>query len=146
MITKPAMQPPKRRFRKWHLAAAASVIVVLALGIGRGLRSNNQEPANQNSVLAAEPLPTPAPVARSPRPARKTSQRPAATQTISNPAEAQTLTESGYRRLQQRDYEGARDDFSRALELDPNNSAAKRGLQLSQGGQAMDTISGILHR
>ena len=48
------------------------------------------------------------------------------------------------RHLQQRDYESAQDDFNQALELDPRNAAAKRGLQVSQGAQTVDTLSGVL--
>jgi serine/threonine protein kinase len=140
VAAKPAIA---RRIRKWHVVTAG-LAAVLLLGVSFGFRRSNEPVPAESSVLAAEPVQTPAPVARTSRPVRKAASRSGPI--VSNSAEAQTLTANGYRRLQQRDYDGAREDFSRALELDPSNAAAKRGLQLCQGGQAVDTLSGILHR
>ncbi len=139
--------PVKRRFRRWHIAAAACL--ALALG-GWGISSFlTQSPAPaDNAVQAAAPVrTTAAPAPRPARTVRKSAPRTAAPSPgVSNAARVQELTSAGYRRLEQRDYDGAREDFQQALALDPDNSSARRGLQLCEGAQTVDTISGILRR
>jgi len=139
--------PVKPRFRRWYIAAAACLALALGGWGISSLRSQDPAPAD-NAVQAAAPLSTTTtPAPRPVRTVHKNSTRPAApSPAVSNAARAQELTSAGYRRLEQRDYAGARENFEEALALDPNNASARRGLQLSQGAQTVDTISGILRR
>jgi len=59
---------------------------------------------------------------------------------------SQQLTASGYRRIKGRDFSGATQDFEEALRLDPNNTAAQKGLQTAQAGQTVKGITDIFHR
>jgi hypothetical protein len=59
---------------------------------------------------------------------------------------SQQLTASGYRRIKDRDFAGATQDFQDALRLDPNNTAAQKGLQTAQAGQTVKGITDIFHR
>jgi serine/threonine-protein kinase len=59
---------------------------------------------------------------------------------------SQQLTATGYRRIKDRDFGGATQDFQDALRLDPNNTAAQKGLQTAQAGQTVQGITGIFHR
>ena len=141
---------PKPRSRRWYALAAACV--ALALG-GWGIsafRGHASAQPDATTVQAAPaqtaPVSAPVPVARTTRTPRKPAPRPTAEPSVSNSERARELTTAGYNRLAQRDYQRAQDDFQQALQLDPGNASAKRGLELSQGGAAVDTISSILHR
>ena len=144
---------PKKGSRRWYAMAAACLALVLG---GWGISAlRGHSTAQADTTVQAEPVqtapapaPVSAPVARTTRTVRKpaATPRPTSEPTVSNSARARELTTAGYSRLAQRDYQRAQDDFQQALELDPNNASAKRGLQLCQGGAAVDTISGILHR
>ncbi len=136
----------KSRSRRWYAIAAASLALVLA---GWGVSAlRGHDTAKADTTVQSEPAQPAAPAVRQTtrtvarKPAARTTTEPA----VSNSARARELTTAGYNRLAQHDYDRAREDFEQALELDPNNASAKRGLQLSQGGQAVDTISGILRR
>ena len=59
---------------------------------------------------------------------------------------SQQLTASGYRRIKDRDFGNATQDFQDALRLDPSNTAAQKGLQTAQAGQTVQGITGIFHR
>jgi len=59
---------------------------------------------------------------------------------------SQALTASGYRRMKDRDFSGAAQDFQDALKLDPSNTAAQKGLQTAQAGSTVQGITGIFHR
>ena len=137
----------KSHARRWYAIAAACLALVLG---GWGISAfRGHDTAQADTTVQSEPVqaaPAPAPAARSTRSARKPTPKATSEPGVSNSARARELTTAGYSRLAQRDYDRARDDFQQALELDPNNASAKRGLELSQGGAAVDTISGILHR
>ena len=141
------------RAGRWLAIAAACVVVALGgwgVSVLRG-RNTAQAHTTVQSAPAApepepEPAPAPAPVARPTRTVRRPAARPTSEPAVSNNARARELTAAGYNRLAQRDYQRAADDFQQALQLDPNSTAAKRGLELAQGGATLDTVSGILHR
>jgi serine/threonine-protein kinase len=126
---------------------SAIAIAALLLVIGGFLVLRPHEtapPVVEVKLPAAVQLPSAAvrPVRSTPRTPRA---RPSSNATpVPDGVRSQELTALGYRHLQQRDYESARDEFTEALELDSKNAAAKRGLQLAQGAQTVDTISGIL--
>lgn len=62
------------------------------------------------------------------------------------PGEAQILVATGYRRLQQRDYEAAREAFEEALSIDPGNSAAKEGLRAAKTAETVEGVAGVFGR
>jgi tetratricopeptide (TPR) repeat protein len=148
IVAPPAPAVPKSHPRRWYAIVAACLALALGGWGIASLRGHDTAQADTTPVQAepAQSAPAPAPArttrtVRKPAPPRATSEP-----TVSNSARARELTTAGYNRLAQRDYQRAHDDFEQALELDPNNASAKRGLQLSQGGETVDTISGILHR
>ncbi len=144
----PAVTPASSsRSRRWYAIAATCLALVLGGWGISAFRGHNT--AQADTTVQAEPVqtaPAPVPAARNTRNVRKPAPRPTSEPSVTNSARARELTTAGYSRLAQHDYQRAQDDFQQALELDPTNSSAKRGLQLCQGGAAVDTISGILHR
>ncbi len=146
-VAHPVVPARRSHARRWYAIAATCLVLVLG---GWGIAAfRGHDTAQAGTTVQADPVPTapaPAPVARSTRNARKPAPRATPEPAVSNSARARELTTAGYNRLAERDYDRARDDFQQALELDPNNASARRGLQLAQGGAAVDTISGILHR
>ena len=61
-------------------------------------------------------------------------------------ARAQQLVATGYRYLQQRDYESARDAFEEALEIDPHSIAAQKGLNAAQTAESVEGVVGVFRR
>jgi serine/threonine protein kinase len=68
------------------------------------------------------------------------------TATANDRIRSQALTASGYRRMKNRDFSGATQDFQDALKLDPSNTAAQKGLQTAQAGSTVQGITDIFHR
>ena len=62
------------------------------------------------------------------------------------PGEAQILVATGYRRMQQHDFEAAREAFEEALSIDPRNSAAKQGLRAAKGAETVEGVAGVFGR
>jgi len=62
------------------------------------------------------------------------------------PGEAQILVATGYRRMQQHDFEAAREAFEEALSIDPRNSAAKQGLRAAKSAETVEGVAGVLGR
>ncbi len=138
--------------RKWILAAAGSAAAVVVLGAGVSFSQSDSR------VEASSAPPTaPAVVERtstgrsrsgssqrqappSPAPAKRSSVDPA------DHTRAQALVATGYRRLEKQDFPGAEAAFSEALELDPNNAAAQRGLQAARTAQTVKGIAGVFGR
>ena len=87
---------------------------------------------------------------RAPAQASSTKKREATVQQRETPLQehvrAQTLVAQGYRSLQQRDLEGAEDDFQQALEIEPNNVAAQKGLRAAKTAQTVQGVAGVLGR
>ena len=61
-------------------------------------------------------------------------------------AKAQQFVLDGHRRMAQRDYSGAASAYQRALELDPENTNAQRGLQAAQAAQTLQGVGSIFRR
>jgi serine/threonine protein kinase len=61
-------------------------------------------------------------------------------------AQAQILVATGYRRMQQHDYEAAQDAFEEALSIDPGNSAARQGLRAAKTAGTVEGVAGVLGR
>jgi len=59
-------------------------------------------------------------------------------------AQAQILVATGYRRMQQRDFEAARDAFEEALSIDPENSAARDGLHAAKTAETVEGVARVL--
>ena len=56
------------------------------------------------------------------------------------------MVATGYRRMQQHDFDAARDAFEEALALDPNNSAAQDGLRAAQTAETVEGVVGVFGR
>jgi len=138
----------KKKSKKLLWISLASAIAVLALAIWALLPAKQAE-VPQEKPITFEQKPTP------PEPAPETHRTPAPTHAEPSPRSiaaardrirGQALTASGYRRLRDRDFSGATQDFQDALKIDPNNTAALKGLQAAQTGSGLQGITGIFHR
>ncbi len=131
--------------RHWKISVAACVAFAMLLA-GYVAFRGSYTAATDDAVHAAAPVAvTSPPVQRKQQTARRVPTKATAA-AISDQARAQTLVATGYRRLEQRDFNGARDAFEQALQIDPGNASAQQGLKAAQGAQAVESISGILHR
>jgi hypothetical protein len=61
-------------------------------------------------------------------------------------ARVQQLVAAGYRQMQQREYQGARDSFEEALKIDPHSVAAQKGLKASQMAESVEGVAGVFRR
>jgi hypothetical protein len=59
---------------------------------------------------------------------------------------SQELTNEGYVRMQRGDYAGAEAAFSEALEIDPSNDSARKGLQAARTAQTVQGVARVLGR
>jgi serine/threonine protein kinase len=136
---------------KWALTAAGTIAG--ALGLWAGISFTQGEAVEAKFV----PSNTPAVVERtSSSNSRTSSNRRQPVSTSASPqrgavdadsrARAQMLTTVGYRRLEKQDFRGAEEAFSNALALDPENSAAQRGLQAARTGATVKGIAGVFGR
>jgi serine/threonine protein kinase len=145
--TAPAKSGNKKRGMTW--VALASGVAVLVVVIWAVLPAKKAD-APQEKPITFEDKSTPAdqppPETRRSTPSHpaEPSQRNAAA--TRDRIRAQALTASGYRRLRDRDFSGATQDFQDALKIDPNNTAALKGLQAAQTGSGLQGITGIFHR
>ncbi len=146
----------KRRFagwksRTWALTAAGTIAG--ALGLWAGISFSQGEAVEAKFV----PATSPAVVERTSTSNSRTSssrRQPVTTSTspkrsgvdADSRARTQTLVALGYRRMEKQDFRGAEEAFSQALELDPENSAAQRGLQAARTGQTVKGIAGVFGR
>ncbi|MGH9509751.1 MAG: protein kinase domain-containing protein [Terriglobales bacterium] len=145
-------RPGGWRSRKWALAAAGSVAAAMVLWVGI---SFSQSESSVEAKFA--PVSSPAVAERtSAGSSRSSSNRrqpvPVSTSSKSSgidagrQARAQALVAQGYRRMEKQDFRGAEEAFSQALELDPENTAAQRGLQAARTGQTVKGIAGVFGR
>ena len=130
--------------------ALASGVAVLAVAIWALMPAKKAE-IQQEKPITFEEKPTPADQATPETHRSAASSRPNEPSPRNIPAgrdriRAQALTASGYRRLRDRDFSGATQDFQDALKIDPNNTAALKGLQAAQTGAGLQGITGIFHR
>jgi hypothetical protein len=70
----------------------------------------------------------------------------AATDSVVGQVRVQQLVATGYRRMQQRDYQSAQDAFEEALDADPGNSAAEKGLKAARLAESVEGFSGVFQR
>jgi cytochrome c-type biogenesis protein CcmH/NrfG len=56
---------------------------------------------------------------------------------------AQELVATGYRYMKERNFDDAQDAFEQALELDPDNAAAQKGLRVAKTAQTMKAVTGV---
>lgn len=139
------------RWRKWALATAGSAAALAVLWAGFFLSQSD------SSVEAKfVPASSPAIVERtSTGNSRSSSSRrqpatssPAPRRSVDpgGQARAQVFVAQGYRRMEKQDFRGAEEAFTQALELDPENAAAQRGLQAARTGQTVKGIAGVFGR
>ncbi|MGH9555432.1 MAG: protein kinase domain-containing protein [Terriglobales bacterium] len=144
-------RPGGWRSRKWAFAAAGSVAAAVVLWAGVSFTQSD-------SSVEAKYAPASAPAAvertntgssRASSNRRQPSVPSAAPKRSAEPgsqARAQALVAQGYRRMEKQDFRGAEEAFSQALELDPENTAAQRGLQAARTGQTVKGIAGVFGR
>jgi serine/threonine-protein kinase len=135
--------------RKWALAAAG--IVAGMLGLWAGISFSQSEAVEAKFVPQASPAVVERASASSSRPSSSRRQpTPASPKRDSvdpdSHARAQMLVTIGYRRLEKQDFRGAEEAFSQALALEPDNSAAQRGLQAARTGATVKGIAGVFGR
>jgi serine/threonine-protein kinase len=153
-VTVVPTQAQKKKKILW--IALGATVLVLALLIWAILPSKKaDEPQEKPITFDDNTSPSSQPSRSAPRTPRRSA--PAGTRS-SEPAprnegstaddrlRSQQLTTSGYRRIKDRDFSGATQDFQDALRLDPNNTAAQKGLQTAQTGQTVEGITNIFHR
>lgn len=149
------------RRSKFHISkwALATLVIVLAIGAVLAFRSLTAVPShNQDAsqTLAVDkPKTNPKPLVKQKVGApRRVSHASAAEPEDSGNApndlvqqtRAQQLVATGYRNMQQRDYEGARDAFEQALEIDPHSITAQKGLKAAQTAENVEGIVGVFRR
>src|SRR5438552_10622989 len=150
-----AIAPKRRRWIVWSAAAAA--LLLIGIWVGSAMLSRPSSSENQgDSVPDYSSLPeTPRSAPRRAQSTHRTN--PAASQAASSrnndaandaaqKARAQQLVMDGHRRMAQRDYSGATSAYQRALELDPENTNAQRGLQAAQAAQTLQGVGSIFRR
>ena len=153
-VTVAPTQIKKRKKFLW--AAIGATAVVLTLVIWAMLPAKKADEPQEKPITFDENSPssdqpshgTPRTSRRSnPSSTRSTEPAPRSEGVTANDRlRSQQLTTSGYRRVKNRDFSGATQDFQEALRLDPNNTAAQKGLQTAQTGQTVQGITDIFHR
>jgi eukaryotic-like serine/threonine-protein kinase len=145
--------PPKaaaeKKSKKVLWIALASGVVVLAIVIWAVIPAKKaDEPQEKPITFDDNTAPSDQPSRhRSSSASRSTEAAPRTTNATANDRiRSQALTASGYRRIKDRDFGGATQDFQDALKLDPSNTAAQKGLQTAQAGSTVQGITGIFHR
>ena len=143
---------------KWFwiaLAVAIALGAVLVFTSSRGVQRRNQA-SSQPAVVDqrqsnARPAARRAPVSRHRTRSADDAQDDAPesrneTDGLVQQARAQQLVATGYRRMQQRDYQGAEDAFDQALDIDPDNSVAQKGLKAAQMAESVEGVAGVFQR
>src|SRR5882724_953011 len=153
-VTVAPAQIKKKKKMLWIATGAGAAL--LALVIWAMLPSQKAaEPQERPITFDDNSNPSDQPSRGAPRTSRKSA--PAASRptdssprsegvTANDRLRSQQLTASGYRRIKGRDFSGATQDFEEALRLDPNNTAAQKGLQTAEAGQTVKGITDIFHR
>ena len=147
-----AIAPKRKRWILWTAAAAALVLAIWA-GSAMLNRSSSNQPDSIPDYSSSQETPRSAP--RHAQPGRRTNpagSQPAASRNndavndAAQKAKAQQLVLDGHRRMAQRDYSSAASAYQRALELDPENTNAQRGLQAAQAAQTLQGVGSIFRR
>ena len=164
-FSKPTPSAKKSRKVLWIAGAIAALLIAAWLGrLSLGSQPSQARPATNPDYNRPETQTQP--VHHPPRRAQQQQSEPVQAQlphnrypqqTQSNPsntgvnnpandpkaAMAQQMVAQANNRMTQRDFNGAAALYQSALELDPNNTAAQKGLRAAQAGEALRTI---LHR
>ena len=147
-----AIAPKRKRWLLWAAAAAALVVAIWA-GSAMLNRSSSNQPDSIPDYSSSQETPRSAP--RHAQPGRRTNpagSQPAASRNndavndAAQKAKAQQFVLDGHRRMAQRDYSSAASAYQRALELDPENTNAQRGLQAAQAAQTLQGVGSIFRR
>ncbi len=136
----------KKKHRKTLWIALACGVAVLAVAIWALLPAKKAEVQQEKPITFEDKSAPPSPAPRSTAPSRPAEPTPRSIAASRDRIRSQALTASGYRRIKDRDFSGATQDFQDALKLDPNNTAALKGLQSAQTGSALQGITGIFHK
>src|SRR5438105_4257543 len=147
-----AIARKRKRSILWTAAAAALVLAIWA-GSAMLNRSSSNQPDPIPDYSSSQETPRSAP-RRTPSTHRTNPSvsQPAASRNndavndAAQKAKAQQLVLDGHRRMAQRDYSGAASAYQRALELDPENTNAQRGLQAAQAAQTLQGVGSIFRR
>jgi serine/threonine-protein kinase len=150
-----AIAPKRKRWVVW--TAAATALLLVSIWVGSVMLSRSSASGNQNDSIPdynqSQEAPRSSP--RRAQPGRRTNpatSQPAASRSndaandAAQKAKAQQLVMDGHRRMAQRDYSGAASDYQRALELDPENTNAQRGLRAAQTAQTLQGVGSIFRR
>jgi len=141
-------QETRSRFGKHIIIIVAAGAAVFLLSMVIWTRGNRTIPPAAVSHIESQP--TSAPQSRSAKPAGsahgKSGSAKHRTTSAQQPGEAQILVATGYRRMQQHDFEAARDAFEEALSDDPGNSAAREGLRAAKAAETVEGVAGALGR
>jgi len=143
-----AAAKPEKKSKRLLWISLVSGIAVLAVAIWVLLPAKKAE-IPQEKPITFEDKPAPSDQAethRSSPPSHPAEPSPRSVAASRDRIRSQALTASGYRRMRDRDFSGATQDFRDALKLDPSNAAAQKGLQSAQTGSALQGITGIFHR
>jgi cytochrome c-type biogenesis protein CcmH/NrfG len=150
---------PKLRARKWLAAVLAIVMAAGALLIFTLSRDNqsSEQPQSPPAVSDAPKPDRPTPRvhvsqrrATHPKAPAKPAEETESPDESRNPtselvqqARVQQLVATGYRRLQQRDYDSAQQAFEEALQIEPHNAAAQKGLNATKTAQSVEGVVGV---
>jgi serine/threonine-protein kinase len=143
--TAPPKGEKKKSKRMLGIALAAGIAVIA--GVTWALLPAKKEIPQEKPITFENPAPVDQPPrTTTPEPRRPVEPSPRHAAAARDRIRSQALTATGYRRMRDRDFSGATQDFQDALKLDPNNTAAQKGLQSAQTGSALQGITGIFHR
>jgi hypothetical protein len=140
--------------RKWIAAVFAVAIAVGALWAFKASRvaqpssqTDLQATATEETKTKAKPIVKPGSVSSrrvtSARGALKPDESLDTAGDLAQQAHVQQLVATGYRNLQQRDYESARDAFEEALEIDPHSIPARKGLNATKTAESVEGVAGV---
>jgi eukaryotic-like serine/threonine-protein kinase len=142
--------PPKgekKKSKKMVWIALAAGVALIAVALWALLPTKQAEVPQEKPITFENPAPADQlPRATTPEPRKAVEPSPRQAAAARDRIRSQALTAAGYRRMKDRDFSGATQDFQDALKLDPSNTAAQKGLQSSQTGSALQGITGIFHR
>jgi serine/threonine protein kinase len=150
MTVAPTQIKKRKKFLWIAIGAGALILAVIIWAMLPAKKSDEPQERpitfedNSTPTTQREPRTTrrsQAPSGRSSEPAPRSS-----SSGVNDRLRSQQLTASGYRRMKDRDFPGATQDFQDALALDPSNTAAQKGLQTAQAGQTVKGITDIFHR